>query len=264
MSSNIVESIHDGFSIVIPTWKNLAYLTACIHSIKRNSTLDHQILVYVNEVNTKYITYLQSQDITFMTSEKNGGVTVINYLRSLVGKSVICYINDDMYVLPEWDTNLIRFCESNSVPKNAWISSTMIEPVGGCNKCCVVRDYGRSVSTFQEQKLLQEYKALYRSHVTGTTWPPNLMHVDTWDAVGGLSTEYGIGVGTDPDLAKKLWDNGTRDFIGVGNSLVYHFMCKTTSRMRPNNSKEIFQKKHGMTMESFIKQTLKRGSRWQG
>ena len=37
------------FSIVIPSWNNLAYLQLCIDSIKKHSKYTHQIIVHINE-----------------------------------------------------------------------------------------------------------------------------------------------------------------------------------------------------------------------
>ena len=37
------------FSIVIPSWNNLAYLQLCIDSIKKHSKFNHEIIVHINE-----------------------------------------------------------------------------------------------------------------------------------------------------------------------------------------------------------------------
>ena len=37
------------FSIIIPTWTNLAFLKLCLKSITKNSTFNHQILIHVND-----------------------------------------------------------------------------------------------------------------------------------------------------------------------------------------------------------------------
>ena len=37
------------FSILIPTWNNLAFLKLCLKSIAKNSTFNHQILIHVND-----------------------------------------------------------------------------------------------------------------------------------------------------------------------------------------------------------------------
>jgi glycosyltransferase involved in cell wall biosynthesis len=36
------------FSILIPSWNNLAYLKICVESIRKNSMFAHQIIVHVN------------------------------------------------------------------------------------------------------------------------------------------------------------------------------------------------------------------------
>ena len=37
------------FSIIIPTFNNLEYLKLCLHSIKKNSLYDHEIIIHVND-----------------------------------------------------------------------------------------------------------------------------------------------------------------------------------------------------------------------
>ena len=38
-----------GFSILIPTWNNLSFLKLCVESIRENSSLEHQIIVHIND-----------------------------------------------------------------------------------------------------------------------------------------------------------------------------------------------------------------------
>ena len=37
------------FSILIPSWNNLAFLKLCVASIRKNSTYAHEILIHVND-----------------------------------------------------------------------------------------------------------------------------------------------------------------------------------------------------------------------
>jgi glycosyltransferase involved in cell wall biosynthesis len=50
------------FSILIPTWNNLRFLQVCIDSIRKNSSLEHQILVHVNEeIREVYLKYKRAK-----------------------------------------------------------------------------------------------------------------------------------------------------------------------------------------------------------
>ena len=58
-------------------------------------------------------------------------------------------------------------------------------------------------------------------------------------------------VDPDDDFAMKMWDAGCRVFIGVGESRVYHFISKSTVRIKKNNGKKQFLKK-----DVLLEQTL--------
>ena len=102
------------------------------------------------------------------------------------------YVNDDMYLLPNWDTAISE--EIKSIGHQQFmLSCTMIEPTHTNNPCVVVRNYGQNIAEFDETTLLNEYNTLYRNDWNGSTWPPNIVHLDLWDKVGGLSIEYSPG-----------------------------------------------------------------------
>ncbi len=68
----------------------------------------------------------------------------------------------------------------------------------------------------------------------GAVWPPNIVHRDMWDLVGGYSIEYTPGLGSDPDFSAKLWMAGVRYFKTLGSSMCYHFMSASVNRVRKN------------------------------
>ena len=51
------------FSILIPTWNNRPYLANCIRSIQQNSSVEHQIIVVVNEGADDTLDWLREQQI---------------------------------------------------------------------------------------------------------------------------------------------------------------------------------------------------------
>jgi len=262
---NLANGIEKGIDILIPSWKNFEYLWNCVDSIRRYSYFDHNIYVFMQEYGEKEISLLKEYDVYSLSDDKNIGVCrAVNMLFRYSDSDVIMYGNDDMIFLPLWDYYLYRFARDNDLDDNTWLSSTMVEP-GGNNSCVLVHDYGNSIESFDREGLINNLENLRnkKHHVRGTTWPPNLMMRKYFERVGGMSEDYGVGIGSDPDLVKKLYNIGFRDFIGVGDSLVYHFGSKTTRRVKRNDGKHIFHDKHGMSIDYFVNDILRRGERYE-
>lgn len=248
------------FSILVPTWNNIEYLKLCISSIRKNSSLSIQIIVFVNEGIDGTLDWINTQDdIDFIHSDENIGICyALNMCRTLVKSDYIIYLNDDMYVLPNWDTELDK--EIADLPNKLFmLSSTMIEPIDTNNPCVIVKNYGQSIQEFNETLLLKEYDTLTVKNWSGSTWPPNLVHKDLWDLVGGLSIEFSPGMYSDPDFSKKLYELGVRNFKGIGKSLVYHFGSKTTKKLKKSRGRELFLLKWGITSNVFSTKILKMG-----
>jgi len=253
------------FSILIPTWNNLAYLKLCIESIRKNSQLQNQIIVHINESKDGTLEWIQSQpDIDYTFSEKNIGICyALNIARELISSEYILYMNDDMYACPGWDKELWEEIKKMGT-KYFFLSGTAIEPMDQHNPCVVVKDFGTDIQSFQEQRLLKEFANQPINDWQGSTWPPNVVHRDVWDLVGGYSIEFSPGMYSDPDFSMKLWMMGIRLFKGIGNSRVYHFGSRSTKRVRKNNGYYRFIQKWGMTSSTLTKYYLRRGQPFDG
>jgi len=248
------------YSIFIPTWNNLNYLKLCISSLRKNSSIDMQFIVFVNEGNDGTLDWLNEQnDIDYIHATENLGICYgMNLCRSMIKSDYIIYLNDDMYALPNWDIELDKEIKKLNT-KLFILSSTLIEPHNTGNQCVVVNDFGDSIQNFKESKILEEHTNLSVNNWNGSTWPPNVVHIDLWDLVGGLSVEFSPGMYSDPDFSKKLYDAGVRIFKGVGSSLVYHFGSKSTGRIKKNRGRNQFIKKWGMTANFFTTSVLNMG-----
>lgn len=253
------------FSILIPTWNNLEFLKCCVNSIRKNSAEQHEILVYVNEGADGSAEWCEEENLKFIHSDKNVGVcTALNSLFDLATKDIICYVNDDMYLCPDWDEPLIREIESLGHEK-FYLSATMIEPEDTGNKCVLAPfEFGRNPSEFKEDELKTALPKMEKQDWSGSTWPPNLMHRKTWNAIGGYGEEFSPGLYSDPDVSMKLWQNGVRVFKGLGESRAYHFMSKSTGRVKMNDGKKTFLKKWGVSSSWFVKNVLKQGQVYSG
>ena len=253
------------FSILIPTWNNLDFLKCCVESIRKNSVENHEILVYVNEGKDGSADWCKEEGLKFIHSEENVGVcTSLNALFQIATKDIICYANDDMYLCPNWDKPLIDEIEKIGHEK-FYLSSTMVEPEETGNKCVLAPfPYGKSPSEFDEQGLLKALSNAKKKDWSGSTWPPNLMHWNMWEEIGGYGEEFSPGLYSDPDVSMKLWQNGVRIFKGIGESRAYHFMSKSTGRVKMNDGKKTFLKKWGVSSSWFVKTVLTQGEEYLG
>lgn len=250
------------FSILIPTWNNRPYLANCIRSIQQNSSVEHQIIVVVNEGADDTLDWLREQQIQFIHHPQNVGICIgLNSATKLIERDVVVYLNDDMYVLPQWDAHLIN--EIKSIGQNQYmLSGTMIEPFDTGNPCVIVEDYGTDLSTFKENELLKNFETHHKADWNGASWPPVVLPTKLWKKVGGMSEEFSPGMYSDPDLSMKLWNQGVRYFKGLGKSRVYHFGSKSTAQLGKNVGRKIFLQKWGVSSRYFYKNFLKMGTPW--
>ena len=251
------------FSILIPTWNNLPFLKLCVESIRKNSTYPHEMLIHVNEGSDGTLDWVRQEGLKHTYSKNNVGVCfALNGLRPLATTDYILFMNDDMYVCPGWDEALLREIEAIG-HKMFFLSATLIQPRPFyCKSVIAPADYGQTVETFEENRLLSEYQTLPHGDWQGATWPPNVVHRDVWDLVGGYSIEYSPGMYSDPDFSAKLWKAGVRIFKGVDSSRVYHFEARSTHRIVKNDGSTQFLRKWGITSASFIRDVLHRGEPW--
>jgi len=253
------------FSIFIPSWNNLPFLKLCIESIEKNSTYKHQIIIHVNDGKDGTLEWVKQSGYDYTYTDHNVGVCIaMNMMRTKVKTDYICFINDDMYALPEWDKVLYEEIKSLGDNKYFFLSSSMIQPNHVPPAGIGVRaNYGDSIEGFQEEKLLKDYKELPIDDWKGSTFPPNIVHRDIWDIVGGYSIEFSPGMGSDPDFTAKLLFIGVKHFKGLGASRVYHFETKSTERVKKNNYLPQFLMKWGIPNSTMRKYVVMQGEKWE-
>ncbi len=255
------------FSIIIPTFNNLDYLKLCIKSIRQNSKYTHQIIPHVNIGSDKTSEFLVNENIDFTFTDYNSGICEgMNTASKKSRFEYILYSHDDFYFCPGWDIALKK--EIEKIDHNRfYLSGIMMN--NGPIKC----DFGNDLNSFDEKKLLNEYKNYNHYDFQGSTWAPHLIHKEMWDRVGGFSEEFYPGTGSDPDLNMKLWKYGVRIFKGINNCKVYHFGSIVTRKYKdhPNIKTEsgskggkIFLLKWGITINFFKKFYLKSDTKYSG
>ncbi len=239
------------FSILIPTWNNLAYLKLCIESIRKYSRHDHEILIHVNEGSDGTLEWVRAQGLKHSHSRENIGICLaVNCLAGQATNDWLVYVNDDMVCCPGWDTAFSKAIESGGTDLALYFS-TMIEPTDTGNQAVIVRDFGRTPEDFNESRMLEQYMSDARGDRAGRASQPTLVNRLWWHMVGGYSIEFGPGMSSDDDLLMKFWVAGCRNFRIIGSSRFYHFGCRSTARVRRNRGGRTFLMKWGITQQEF-------------
>ena len=249
------------FSIIIPTFNNLDYLKLCLKSLKKNSSFEHEILIFINDGSDGTLDYVKKNRIKFLHSIKNLGLCyAVNRCAEIAKKKYIVYAHDDMYFCPSWDVEFYNEIQKYNDEKDFFLSGTMIQPF----ESFINLDCGKNINDFDEEKLLDQFNSIKFDDFQGSTWAPSLIPIKTWKKVNGFSEEYTYGLGSDPDLNMKLWQMGTRLFKGLGNSRVYHFGSISLRKKVWNDGHKIFLMKWGITIKFFKKFYLRSDDAFDG
>ena len=101
--------------------------------------------------------------------------------------------------------------------------------------------------------MYKDFQSETRGDIEGGSSQPTLFHRKWWQIVGGYSLEFSPGMSTDDDLLIKYWVAGCRHFRIVGASRFYHFVCKSTGRIRNTKGGRVFVMKWGLTQGDFYR-----------
>lgn len=245
------------FSIVIPSWNNLAYLKLCVESIQKHSKFKHEILVHLNDGSDGSLEWIKSQGIKYTQSDKNVGVCLsVNHLVALASHDWVLYMNDDMVATPDWEAGFIEAiaaADSDLV----MLFGTLIQPENGRNTNIIKHNFGDSPANFDEAQFLAQCMSDQRGDVDGAASQPTLVSRKWWSMLGGYSLEFSPGMSSDDDLLMKFWVAGCRTYRIVGKSRFYHFGCASTGRIKHNLGGRIFVMKWGITQIEFYRYYLR-------
>jgi GT2 family glycosyltransferase len=238
-------------SILIPTWNNLPYLRLCVDSVRRHSAVPHEILVHVNDGADGTLQWVREQGLAHTHSLGNVGICLaLNQLASMARGQWLLYLNDDMFCTPGWDRALLAAAERCGA-QPVFLSSMLVEPMRTSNTLVEVADFGGDPAAFDEPALLGFAASRRFADIDGAASQPTLVRRADWQLVGGYSLEFGPGMSSDDDFLMKLWLIGCRSFRIVGASVVYHFACRSTAKIRRNKGGRTFLLKWGLSQQTF-------------
>ena len=158
----------DKITFCIPSKNNLRYLKSSISSIKENSTVNNDIIVFIDSDNDGTKEWLDKEGVKYITNESNipkGIAYGYNRCIEVATTPIVCMFHADMYMAKGFDLAILKYLKPLSV-----ISGTRIEPpLHPEGKEKIVKNFGMYPEDFLKAEFNQYTETLIKENSNKTT-----------------------------------------------------------------------------------------------
>jgi glycosyltransferase involved in cell wall biosynthesis len=239
----------EAISVVIPSYRNPAYLDLCLRSAFENQDNENQIIVVLDgfaeesqDVIKKY------PDLNVIEFEENKGQMVAhNTGVTLAENEWVLIVNDDNVFPRHWDTKLKPFLHRTTEV----FAPNQIEPAPSIFKSFVIKDLGTTPETFKYEEFLDFSDSCDRSEIDyeAGTWPLFITKRN-YMILGGIDQNFPHAPVADWDffLRCELMGLSLTRHLGIH---LYHFAGSSTKTIdkgwgsKEQQSHEYFNYKWG-------------------
>lgn len=232
----------------IPSKNNLRYLKSSVTSIKQNSTLDNEILVWVDQDDDGTEKWLKENNIKYLVnlkSEPQGIAAGYNRCIEAASNEIVCMFHADMFIGKGFDVNIIKHLKPKTV-----IAGTRIEPpLHPEGKEKIVKDFGMYPEDFKEgefDEFVSQTQKEEKDQVTYGIFAPWACYKDEIMEMG-MHDESFHSYHEDSDIFNRFILNGMK-LIQSRDALVYHLTCR--GGIFQDGIEEITQDKKFHTMKN--------------
>lgn len=141
----------------MPTYSAADELRLCIESLQKNSELPNRIMVTVDprpdgNPDPAIVQVLRNLNAEFHVNEKRlGAYGSWNSGANLLDEDVLCFVNDDQYFAPQWDTPLLLNLNRYPVLTGVLVEPGIVRPY----ETNLIHDFGLKPEKFDEQGFLE-------------------------------------------------------------------------------------------------------------
>ena len=210
----------------IPSKNNLRYLKSSITSIKQNSTLDNEIIVWVDQDNDGTEKWLKENKIKYLINseiEPQGIAAGYNRCIETASNKIVCMFHADMFMGKEFDINIIKHLKPKTV-----IAGTRIEPpLHPEGKEKIVKDFGMYPEDFKEEEFnnfVSQTQIEQKDEITNGIFAPWVCYKNEIIEIGMHDEEF-HSYHEDSDIFNRFILNGMK-LTQSRDALVYHLTCR--------------------------------------
>jgi len=210
----------------IPSKNNLRYLKNSIRSIKTNSEIKHDIIVFLDADNDGTEAWLIENEIVYIknsSQEPKGIAYGYNRCIEAAKTEAVCMFHADMYMAKGFDTAILKHLTPGKI-----ISGTRIEPpLHPEGKEKVVKHFGMYPEDFQEVEFNKYCETLikeYDGKVTRGIFAPWACYREDIMSIG-MHDEQFHSYHEDSDIFNRFILNGY-EIAQTWEGFVYHLTCR--------------------------------------
>ena len=252
-------------SFIIPSRNNLKYLKQAYESIRKNSSVEHEICIaddFSDDGTMEWVLVQMKRDKNIQFHRNQGpkrlGHTILydTLINDYATNDVVMIFHADMYACPGMDVAVLEHLEPGKV-----VSATRIEPPlhpDGPEK--ILEDFGIEPEEFKEQELLDfvdEYRHRGYYHPTMGIFAPWAIYKKDFQEINGHDPLYAPQSKEDSDIFNRFVLNGY-DLLQTWQGFVYHMTCRGSrfkdGAMR-NPAGQVFMK--GRESSEWLEQNLR-------
>jgi glycosyltransferase involved in cell wall biosynthesis len=216
----------DKITFCIPSKNNLRYLKSSISSIKENSILNNDIIVFIDSDNDGTKEWLDKEGVKYITNKSNTPKGIAyGYNRCIEAATtpIVCMFHADMYMAKGFDLAILKHLKPLSV-----ISGTRIEPpLHPEGKEKIVRNFGMYPEDFLKTEFNQYTETLIKENSNKTTkgiFAPWAIYKEDITSIG-MHDETFHSYHEDSDIFNRFILNDYK-LIQTWEAYVYHLTCR--------------------------------------
>lgn len=216
----------DKITFCIPSKNNLRYLKSSITSIQQNSTLDNEIIVWIDLDEDGTEEWLKENNIKYLVNPKvepQGIAAGYNRCIESASNQIVCMFHADMFMGKGFDVNLIKHLKPNTV-----VAGTRIEPpLHPEGKEKIVKDFGIYPEDFKEKEFnefVSQTQIDQKDQVTYGIFAPWACYKNEIMEMG-MHDERFHSYHEDSDIFNRFYLRGM-DIVQSRDALVYHLTCR--------------------------------------